>query len=293
MTAAAIFPYPDESAASFAFRLARRDGLSLQEFCQIRLGLTHAQARRDLDQLLPCAHATDLAKIAGIPEKSIRMLAIPHPWILSSWDAHKSRHQAPVQLCPTCLHDSFYGRRFWRTRFAITCPLHGTEMVCSCPHCQTPVSYFSASEYLLVSHWLESFPSCPYCLKRIDHCQPAHPITVAITQYWALAFAGQSVRGLSATDFLKLSIKCLNRFHSEPDYQAAVRHMRLPTPYAEQNAAALLLHAMLNGPLPTAVFYAAIGSRFQPASLASELSTVWHTNFQSISIPRDRANWNS
>lgn len=293
MTMAAIFPYPDESAASFTLRLARREGLSLQEFCQIRLGLTNAQARRDLDQLLPYTRATDLAKIAGIPEESIRMLAMPHPWTLSSWDAQKHRHQAPVQFCPACLYQNCYGRRFWRTRFAIACPLHGTEMVSTCSHCYTPVSYFSDSEGLLVSHWLESFPSCPHCLKRIDRCPSAHPIAVTMVRYWALAFSGQPVRSLTATDFLKLSIKCLDRFQSKPAYQAAVRHMRLPTPYAEQNAAALLLHAMLNGPRTTAIFHAAIGSRFQPDSLASELSTAWHLNSASRSIPKDRARWNS
>ncbi len=272
-----LLPLPDESASSFALRLARREGLSLQEFCQGHLGLTRTQARSDLDQLLPRRHSRELALLAKIPEDVVRALSIPRSWTASTWDASIQRHQAPVRVCPGCLEESPHGRRFWRTHFACVCPEHGLELVGFCIHCGTPLRYFSSSEGPLVAHWLENWPTCPGCWKRFDRGQPAHPLVVKMSQYWVRAFNGHYVRSLTPAEFLRLSATCLLRFQRERRYKAAVLWMRLPVPWAAQQAAALLVHAMLHGPLPVSIFQAAVGGKFQAAQLARDLTSIWQT----------------
>ena len=282
----AFLPFADESAASFTIRLARREGLSLQEFCQGYLGLTPSQARSDLDQLLPSTCSKKLSALAGIPEESLYATIIPRAWVRSTWDKKVRRHQALVHVCPVCLDENLYGRRFWRTHFAAICPIHELEMVGFCPHCNAPLSYFSSAENFLVSHWLENWPACQNCLKKITPSRAAKPIVVTMARYWEAAFKGQIMYGLTPREFLELSIRCLRRFESKPQYQEVLGLMDLPTPWAPQQATALLLHAMLHGPVSISVFHAAIGSRFQPASLARELSTAWHMPLSSTGIPK-------
>jgi len=81
-----LLPLIDESAASFAWRLARKERLSLHEFCTGRLGLTATQARSDLDQLLPKICAAKLAALSGLSESEVRGMAIPRVWVQSTWD---------------------------------------------------------------------------------------------------------------------------------------------------------------------------------------------------------------
>jgi hypothetical protein len=115
-------------------------------------------------------------------------------------------------------------------------------------------------------------------VRHISRGQTAHPILIGITQQWARAFEGETVRGLTAQEYLRLSAKCLFRFQRERRYRAAVLRMRLTPPWATQKAAALLLHAMLNGPLTIAIFQAAIGGRFNATSLAHDLNLIWCSN---------------
>lgn len=274
----ALLPFSDESAASFAVRLAKKERLSLNEFCQGRLRLTTTQARSDLDQLLPKTCSSKLAALAGISESEILGMAIPRAWVRSTWDHHRRRHEAPVHVCPDCLAESQYGRRFWRTHFAFVCPTHGVEMIGLCPHCRCALTYFSSSDSPWDAHWLENWPSCPHCLRHFLRGQPAHPLVIGITQQCARAFDGQGVRGLTAHEFLRLAAKCLFRFQRERRYRAAVLRMRLPPPWEAETAAALLLHAMLRGPLTIAVFQAAIGGRFDATSLAYDLNAIWRAS---------------
>ena len=271
----ALLPLSDESAASFAFRLAGEERLSLQEFCQGRLGLTVTQARSDLDQLLPKTYAGRLTTVAGIPESAVMEMRIPRAWVESTWDRQRRRHEAPIHVCPVCLAENLYGRRFWRTPFAFVCPRHGVEMIGLCPHCKCALTYFSSSDSPWGAHWLENWPACPNCVKHFLRGRAAHPLLICITQEWARAFEGEMVRGLTAQEFLRMSAKCLFRFQRERRYRAAALRMRLAPPWAAQKAAALLLHAMLNGPLTIAIFQAAIGGKFDATSLAHDLNSIW------------------
>ena len=280
----ALLPLPDESAASFAFRLARKERLSLQEFCQGRLGLTATQARSDLDQLLTRICSEKLAALAGIPESAVMEMKIPCAWVESTWDRQRRRHEAPIHVCPVCLAENLYGRRFWRTPFAFVCPKHGVEMVGLCPHCKSALTYFSASDSPWCAHWLENWPTCSLCVRHISRGQMAHPLLIGLTQQWSRAFEGETVRGLTAQEYLRLSAKCLFRFRRERRYRTAALRMRLVPPWAAQKAASLLLHAMLNGPLTIDVFQAAIGGKFDAASLAHDLNSIWRSD-------ADRATW--
>ncbi|MFA6289276.1 MAG: hypothetical protein WC661_17985 [Opitutaceae bacterium] len=112
----------------------------------------------------------------------------------------------------------------------------------------------------------------------------AHPLLIGLTQQWSRAFEGETVRGLTAQEYLRLSAKCLFRFRRERRYRTAALRMRLVPPWAAQKAASLLLHAMLNGPLTIDVFQAAIGGKFDAASLAHDLNSIWRSD-------ADRATW--
>lgn len=282
-------PLPDESAASLALRVARKTGLSLQEFCQFELGLSYSQATSDLDQLLPRSRWKELAKISDTDESAIQEMLLPRDWILSSWNPKCRRHQAAVHVCTACLKESFYGRRFWRTRFALACPRHGIEMIARCPRCETPITYFSAANPPLVAHWLENFPTCQNCLKRIDHFRAAHPIMLTMSKYWANAVAGNPVLAINSRDFLRLSCRSIHRFETVPRYRTVLKRLGPLFTWPEVEASALLLHAILHGPMSTAVFHAAIGSKFHPASLAQELRTAWHFRSKSAGSPNPLA----
>lgn len=282
-------PFPNESAASFALRIARKVGLSLQEFCQFELGLSYSQATSDLDQLLPRVRWRELSQISDTDGEIIREMVLPRDWIQSSWNPKCRRHQAAVHVCAECLKENFYGRKLWRTRFALACPKHGVEMINRCPQCGYPVTYFSAANEPLVAHWLENFPTCQNCLKQIDHTQAAHPIMLKMSKYWANAVDGQPVLAINPRDFLRLSCRCIRRFETVPRYRAVFKKLGPLLTRPEVEASALLLHAILHGPMSTAVFHAAIGSKFHPASLARELKTAWHLNSKLKVIPNDSA----
>jgi len=101
---------------------------------------------------------------------------------------------------------------------------------------------------------------------------------ISITQKCARAFVGQGVCGLTAHAFLQLAARCLFRFKRERRYRAAVLLMHPLPQWAAENAAALLLDAMLRGPLSIDVFQAAIGGRFEATSLASDLNAIWRVS---------------
>ena len=54
--------------------------------------------------------------------------------------------------------------------------------------------------------------------------------------------------------------------------------MPVPSPWEAENAAALLLRAMLMGPLTINIFHAAIGGRFDATLLAYDLNAIWHAS---------------
>ena len=194
-----LLPLPDESAASFALRLARNFQLSLQDFCQGYLGLTAAQARSDLDQILPKICSATLAALAGISESEVRGMAIPSGWVQSTRDQKRRCHVGLVHVCPDCLAENQYGRRFWRTHFGFVCPIHGVEMIGLCPHCRCALTYFNSADSPLDAHWLENWPNCPHCFGHFLRGKLAHPLVFEVTQQCARAFDGQSVRGLTVS----------------------------------------------------------------------------------------------
>jgi hypothetical protein len=74
---------------------------------------------------------------------------------------------------------------------------------------------------------MECFPTCRTCLQRIAYSPPAHPTILTISKYWAAAFAGLPVLGLKASEFLRMSSKCIHRFRTAPQYQAVLQQFYL------------------------------------------------------------------
>jgi len=197
----------------------------------------------------------------------------PHDWMTSIWDAKSRRHSGPVRVCPVCLEQSLHARRFWRTRFAAACPVHGTELIAECPRCGAPLPYFGAPVGLLVQLWLETWPVCPSCVRKIDAIYPAHAILVAMSRRWRAALNGTSQYGLHAGDFLHLSTRLIDRFLHVPRYERTAAIINASERWPAHAAAALMLRALLEGHIPDSVFYAAIDRDFAPSQLAKDIIT--------------------
>jgi hypothetical protein len=266
-----VRPLSDESASSLAFRLAQGECCTVTDFCRAHFGLSYAAAHCDLDRLLVKAHAQVLAGIAGVTTQTIRRTAIPGKWMTSTWDARLRRHSGSVRVCPLCLEQRRYGRRFWRTIFAAACPVHGVELVSGCPRCSAMFPYFGAPAGLLVQFWLEMWPVCPACVRKVHSIFPAHAPLVAMSKRWCAALSGIPQYGLRASTFLWLSARLIDRFLHAPRYQRVAEMIHASERWPAHAAAALMLRTLLSGHISNSIFYAAIDRDFTPSQLAKDI----------------------
>jgi len=262
---------PDETAGSLAFRLAQSQQLSVETFCREHFDLNVAKARSDLDRRLPSAHGAALARSANIPLRNVRRLSMSADHSVSVWNQEELRYSGPIRVCPRCLTEHRYGRRFWRTRFAAACPAHGIEMLAKCPHCKSGLPYFGDMAGIANQFWLESWPTCPSCLRTIEAADSADLVLVAVSRRWIAALDGHPQRGYSANGFLKLSAAMLGRFRNLERYRRLAELVAPDSNWPHHVTTARLLRALLGSHTTVNVGYAALGVEFQPDQLAREI----------------------
>jgi len=262
---------PDESAGSFAFRLAQHRRQSLASLCHELLELSIARNPIDLDRRLARDYGSTLLRAAHASQRAKRLFLLPDDYICSVRNSETRKYTGPVRICTRCLRERKYGRKFWRTIFAAACPQHGVELTNVCPFCQTNIPYFGEMAGMISQFWLESWPTCPACLQLIKSGNPAHPMLIRITRRWISALSGEPQRDYTARGFLHLSARILARFEAEERYRELSKLVAPDSAWPYHVTTALLVRALMRKHTTPNAAYAALGVSFQPDQLASEI----------------------
>ncbi len=266
-----IRPRPDESAGSLLYQLATQNCQTVAGVGETLFGLSHQQARSDLDRIIPRIRLDAMLSMVDSSPSLAERISIPDQWSRSVWNKATRQYNGPIRVCCPCLQQCQYGRRYWRSCFAAACPDHGVELIETCPHCHTPIPYFSTDSCIIVQHWLESWPHCLTCFRSINSADPAHPALIAMSHRWRKALAGRPQLGFTAEAFLKLSARAINNFRDVATYQQAAKLVAPCSRSSEYIAAALMIRSMCRRRVPLNVCYAAVGTTFCPAQLATDL----------------------
>lgn len=262
---------PDETAGSLAFRLAQSRQMSVESFCRDYFDLDQVRARSDLDRRLPSEHGVALARSANLPLRAVLNLDISDEHFASVRNRETWRYSGQIRVCPRCLAEHRYGRRFWRTRFAAACPAHGVELLAKCPHCKSDLPYFGDMAGIATQFWLESWPTCPSCLRMIESSNPADLVLTAISRRWISSWSGRPQCGYSASSFLRLSAAMLARFDTAERYRRLSDLVAPQSNWPHHVTTALILRALLRSHTTVNVGYAALGVEFQPDQLAKDI----------------------
>lgn len=163
-----LAPLHNETASSFAWRIARAHSMTLRQFASIALDLRSDQIQSDLDQVLPRSAAHALASMSGTSVNAIERLGVPPSLRCSSWNPSARTHTAQIFLCPECLNGGTgCARRSWRTNLAVACFEHGRYLVGGCSHCGEPLRFQMPVVGATFVPWLDAWSRCPACGKRI------------------------------------------------------------------------------------------------------------------------------
>lgn len=262
---------PDETASSLVFRLAQSRRQSVVSFCTQMFDLSVAQARSDLDRRLSSDHISRLAAVVSTPHRDLADIQLPKHFWYSVRNQRSRKYDGPVRVCPRCLAETKYGRRFWRTCFAAACPIHGVELSCTCHHCRNDLPYFGEMAGIVPQFWLESWPTCPNCLRLTEHITPAHPMLALMSRHWIAALAGHRQHAYQPTDFLRLSARTIQRFTTVNRYKQVAELIAPNSGWPGHVATAFLLHSLIQGRPPLSAAYAALGMEFQPVQLAKDI----------------------
>lgn len=267
------YPYPDETAGSVVWRLAKSLGRSVASFCAEELALSYQQARGDLDQSLSLRFSNSFHRRLGLTPQQARVMAVPDHLLLSAFQPETRRFDGEIRACPLCMQSNAYGRRLWRTRLAAACPVHGCELVSRCPHCGETLGYQKGMVGLAPLLWLEAWPVCTGCLRNMRYKPEIAPIGLRrMTARWAMALSGRDpYRWLDAASFLGLSGRVVDWFEHEPSYVLARSLAGKEQPLGAPYAAAQLIERFWRKERPASVFYAALGMPFEPSQLAKEI----------------------
>jgi len=266
-----IWPLPDETAGSLLFRLATQNCQTVADFGETQFDLSHQQARSDLDRIIPRIRLDAMQSIVNSSQSLAERISIPNRWTCSVWNNVTRQYNGPIRICCACLKQCLYGRRYWRSCFAVACPDHGVELIERCPHCRTPIPYFSADSGMIRQHWLESWPYCHVCFHQLSSSNPAHRVLIDMSRRWRSALAGRPQLGFSAEAFLKLSARSIQNFRELVPYQHTSRLIASGSCWPEHVAAALMIRSLGRRRVPVNVCYAAFGMPICPDQLAIEL----------------------
>jgi hypothetical protein len=124
---------------------------------------------------------------------------------------------------------------------------------------------------ILTQFWLESWPTCPTCLRLIESAYGAHPVLLMMSKKWRDALAGQPQYGYPAVKFLAMSAKILGRFENIDRYRMSANLIAPQSKWASHIATALLVRSICRPRTPLTSSYAALGLSFQPDQLANDI----------------------
>lgn len=155
-------PFEGESVASFVWRYAASQELTLGAFCVSVLRLSHHQRRGDLDVLLSTAKAEECSAVMGVAVADLVRLACP----LSVLRQPRVPRRSPFGLkrvwaCPECLGGSDrHACRNWQSVAGVVCASHGRYLVGACSECGEVLNCNNPAQG---GHWLDCWPWCPVC----------------------------------------------------------------------------------------------------------------------------------
>lgn len=237
-----LFPRPDESVASFAFRCATRVHLTLHDYCQAVLRLDHEQLYGDLDDVLTGSAVEVLSAATKVHVDELRELRLPDDWARQTRKTGRREHSATVLICPDCLDEQAgCARRSWRSAFALTCPTHRRFLIDQCPRCGTPI-YHRDHQFKL--HWLDRGNFCIGCRQRFTSGRRSTEPFLRAAERWNLALNGVAADGIEPGDLARLSHRLLSTIWDEREASAVTGAHGHSPPLA---MTALVLNAMVDG----------------------------------------------
>ena len=151
-------PLPDELLSSWLVRLAKKNGVKLQRFCDCAFGNDRQIWNRDIDRLAPGWLLRELSMRTNVSLEKIELLTLSsykgkifkrllvcgqQRWILPLGMYHRKRLGFGLQFCPCCLAEDRepYFRKRWRIAFYTFCTTHGCMLEERCPDCHSPVAF--------------------------------------------------------------------------------------------------------------------------------------------------------
>lgn len=164
-----LVPMHNETASSFAWRIARAHSMTLRQFASIALDLRSDQVQSDLDQVLPGSATQALASMSGVSAGVIKRLGVPPSLRCSSWNPTARSHTAQIFVCPDCLNgNNGYAKRSWRTKLAVACFKHRRYLIGGCAHCGEPLRFQMPVVGAAFVPWLDAWSRCPSCGTQIQ-----------------------------------------------------------------------------------------------------------------------------
>jgi len=152
-----------ESPSSVAWRLAKLQGLTLDEFTCLVLGLGWHACHSDLDFAL--AHHPLPSR--GYDQLNAAVLGsrlIPREILRRARDVDTRAHTSRVFFCPDCLRSEQGRARWaWRARFVTCCPEHRRYLVGGCVACGETFRFRVGLNRAGAVHWLDHWNFCPAC----------------------------------------------------------------------------------------------------------------------------------
>ncbi len=198
-----------ETPSSVAWRVARTEGMSLDEFVRFELRFDCNELHGDLDRILSkrCQETQRAAAIAGVVAQS---RGIPDAWLRKTWDHVTRTHRGRVYFCPDCLRfEPGCAKWTWRMRFTAVCPTHERYLVGSCSECGEVFRYRVGIGATIGVHWLDAWAYCPSC-----GCETK---SGSLAPSWLKAAATKLEKMPSEDDgFQKLAIKLAAAFYRQP-----------------------------------------------------------------------------
>lgn len=266
-------PLPDESASSLVFRFAASEHRSVAEFCEHSFGLTYTQARGDLDRLLPEEFQKRVAEHLSLATDVLGKCVIPATMVRSAYCSSSRRFNQAIKACFPCMRAAHYGRRYWRTIFAESCPIHSCHLTSACPNCGAGIGYQEGNVGLAPLLWLETWPVCTNCLRTMrPTIQPADPCLITATAKWVRSLAGiRPYHWISANHYLRLSRRLILAFEREPQYITARIINGAEGAISPQEATARILKRLWRKPLAQSIFQAALNLPFDPSQLSNDM----------------------
>lgn len=224
-----LAPLDGETASSFAWRLARSNGLTLHELSRWLLGVTSTEFRGDLDELLPGVAAGKMAELSGIAPSLIERLRPPLRLNCPTWSASIRRHAAQIYVCPDCVNDDRgHADLVWRSKLGVACPHHRRFLVGACESCGEIIRYHAGGS--TGAHWLDVWPNCVQCGEGISRGDCVPKEILKVVEKWTDGFLRAQRDRTEIDDLAALSARLWDRCDLYPDIVRRLALVAAPLP---------------------------------------------------------------